>query len=117
MSARKILVGNFLYYIREGATVDTVVASSSAKPDHSPASNWTATPVGTVEEVTLNPSITEEEVFSPLAAGGYGLTEIFNKTSKLVISAVIQDMSELFYELLLLSTPLSSSAGVPMAAS
>lgn len=114
MAARKLLVGNFLYFAREGDTIDSVLVSSSAKPDHSPTSNWTS--IGDVEEATLAPKITEESVFSPLSAGGYGRSELFFKTAEFSIAAVIQDMSELFFELLTLSTPVSSHAIAPLAA-
>jgi len=109
-----MLVGNWLYFARDGDTINTEVVAVDNKPPHTPA-EWPA--VGDVEEANLTPNITEEEVYSPLTAGGYGLSETFNKTSKLTIACVIQDMSELFFELLTLSTKPVSGAIVPMSAS
>jgi hypothetical protein len=55
--------------------------------------------VGDIEDMNFNPKRTEEEVFSP-SPGNYRLSTILVKTTDLQLDFTLQDMSELFLELL-----------------
>lgn len=64
-----------------------------------PANEAAWTTLGDIEDANINPSRTEEEVYSP-NPGKYVLSAIFAKTVALRIEITLQDVSELFYELL-----------------
>ena len=67
--------------------------------------------VGDIEDANLTPKRTEQEVFSP-APGNYRLSQIFVKTIDLTLDLTLQDMSELFLELLTSSIgPIDPASG------
>jgi|DEB0MinimDraft_6_1074348.scaffolds.fasta_scaffold00713_11 hypothetical protein len=64
-------VGNFVYFIREGTTVDATTVSITAKPDHDPAANWTAYELGNCEGITSNVDVQKDESYAPGSNGAY----------------------------------------------
>lgn len=67
--------------------------------DTKPATEIAWGTLGDIEDCNINPSRTEEEVYSP-NPGKYVLSAIFAKTVALKFEITLQDVSELFYELL-----------------
>lgn len=70
--------------------------------------------VGDIEDANFNPTRDEVEVFSP-SPGHYVLSEKLTKFSRLTVEFTLQDMSELFFEMLMSSRgPIGSgSSGGP----
>lgn len=62
-------VGNFVFFIREGTTVDSVTVSKTMKPDDDPASNWTNYELKSCEEIDSDVRVEKDEAFGPGASG------------------------------------------------
>jgi len=79
-----------------------------------PASEALWLSVGDIEDANFNPTRDEVEVFSP-SPGHYVMSEKLTKFSRLTVEMTLQDMSELFFEMLMSAVgPIGSgSSGGP----
>jgi hypothetical protein len=117
LTLRDQTIGNQVFFAREGTTIDGVVVAADAKPDATPSTNWTLHPIGTVEECRITPTVERIKRYAP-SPGSYRLRKQITTRRELVIRLTIQELSETFWELLLLSgTEIKTGAldYVPMA--
>lgn len=70
---RSAILGNHIYFLPEGTTIDVVTVASNAKPDNDPATNWTDYKLGGVEEATINNEVQTTTIRTPLDDVGSGV--------------------------------------------
>lgn len=93
---QSILVGNHLFFAREGETIDAVVVSRTAKPDNSPTTNWTS--VGIVSAASVQRETTDIEIFRP-SPGRMQLHDVLETKPDLTITCTVDEASPLMWEL------------------
>jgi hypothetical protein len=74
--------------------------ANSIDENTQPASEGAWISVGDIEDANFNPTRDEVEVFSP-SPGHYVMSEKLTKFSRLSVEFTLQDMSELFFEMLM----------------
>jgi len=103
---QSILVGNHLYFAREGTVVDTLTVGREAKPDNSPTTNWTS--VGLVSSATVETSQNDIDIFKP-SPGRLRLYDVLEGKRDMSITCTIEEASPLMWELLFGSQPIPST--------
>ena len=104
MNLRALIIGSHLMLARNGAATtsggDALTVAYNAKPDTSLATNWPF--VGRIEDCTITPKLTEDEIMSP-SPGAYRRTDVLIGSANLDLKFTVQDVSELFFEMLMLA--------------
>ena len=100
MNVNPLIIGSQLFFARSGATIDGNVVSATSKPDTTPTTNWTN--IGRVLSATPQPKLEEEAIIAP-SPGAYRRADILTKTVALDLEFQLTDVSELFFEMLLLA--------------
>ena len=106
---RDQIIGNQLFFVREGVTVDSVTVSAAVKPDTDPTTNWIT--IGTAEKVQVKQEVERLRLMSP-QPGAYGLKKTLTRSKGLTLTCTIQELSELFYEMLFLAQGGAAGAGL-----
>jgi hypothetical protein len=65
----RYLIGAFVYFVREGDTIDAVTVTDAVKPDTDPATNWPQ--IGCIESVNFVTDTEEDVHYCPKTGGGY----------------------------------------------
>jgi hypothetical protein len=104
---QSILVGNHLFFAREGDTIDTVVVSRTAKPDNAPTTNWTS--IGLVSSASVEQTRSDIEIFRP-SPGRMVLHDVLESKQDLSISCTVEEASPLMWELLFGSLEIDPTA-------
>jgi hypothetical protein len=110
MNLKALIIGSHLLYARNGAAAingavngvggAAVVVASNLKPDTSMPGNWPF--AGRVQDCDIKPQMTKNDVMSP-SPGAYRRTDQLVSKASLDIDFAVQDVSELFFEMLLLA--------------
>lgn len=115
---QSILVGNHLYFARDGVTIDSVLVSRTAKPDNDPTTNWTN--VGIVSSASVQIDKQDIDIWRP-SPGRMQLHDVLESRPDLTITCTIEEASPLMWELcfgsLLINPSAQSNPGafLPMA--
>jgi len=106
---RKLVIGSHLFFAREGTVIAAVspdpggTVSPSYKPPLSGSANDPNWPeLGVVENFTPTPKVDEEDVMAP-SPGAYRRVDSIVKSTTLDLAFTLKDVSELFFEGLLLA--------------
>lgn len=70
---RSAIIGNHLYFLPEGKTIDLVTVSSTAKPDDDPATNWTDYKLTCITDANVENSANPVNVRAPIDDVGGGV--------------------------------------------
>ncbi|WOO43160.1 hypothetical protein [Rubellicoccus peritrichatus] len=94
---RSILIGNHLFFAREGDSIDGVTVARDAKPDTDPEANWTD--VGIISSASIENSKNELEIWGP-SPGRLALQDVLLSRQDLMIRATLEEASPMLWELL-----------------
>ena len=94
------IIANYVSFIRDGLTVDSLTVSKTVKPDHDPVTNWTDYNLDCVSSIA--PSVNNSTVKSrcPNTSGVYVKTDEILTESEILWVATFEELSLLPYELL-----------------
>jgi len=107
MNLRKLVIGSQLFFAREGTVIGVAPAahtvSQAWKPDVEeapPYTHWAS--LGGCVDFTPTPKVTEQDVMEP-TPGAYRRTDVVVTGTALDLSFSLTNVSELFFESLLLA--------------
>jgi hypothetical protein len=101
VTSATVLVLTSVWYGPTGATLPWWKnVANSIDVNTQPATEGAWISVGDIEDANFNPTRDEVEVFSP-SPGHYVMSEKLTKFSRLSVEFTLQDMSELFFEMLM----------------
>lgn len=103
------IIGNFVYFLREGKVIDTVTVSKTAKPDHDPAANWTAFELECCSSMSPTVNVNKEQSYCPNASGVYVKDDEIVTETDISWTATFEKLSYLSYELLFGSGELTAA--------
>lgn len=95
----RLVAGNFLWYAREGTTIDGVVVSAAnAAPDNAPETNWTS--MGCIESMSIDTPKTIWEPECPTVTG-YETDAQHTLKKDIIFTITFNEISNVFWQMLL----------------
>ena len=70
---RSAVLGNHIYFLREGTLIDAVTVAVDAKPDNDPAENWTDHKLGCIQSVDFTNDASPISIRCPIDDVGGGV--------------------------------------------
>lgn len=97
---RKLVIGSHLFFAREGAVIDEITVSRTAKPDAEPIANWTN--IGVVQDFQPKPKTESTDTYAP-SPGAYRRDDEVVTSRALDLSFSLVEVSPLFFESILMA--------------
>ncbi len=104
------IIGNHIYFLRKGLSVDSVTVAKDAKPDHDPVANWTANELPCVSGISPSVNTQKEASYCPNANGVYVKADEIVTETEVAFTATFEELNLLTYELLFGSGQLTAAA-------
>ena len=94
------IIGNHVYFVREGLTVDFNTVSKTSKPDNDPVTNWTNYELANCSGISPSVNTQKESSYSPNASGVYVKDDEIVTETEVSFTCTFETLSLLCYELL-----------------
>ena len=102
------IIGNFVYFLRAGSTVDTVTVAKDAKPDHDPVTNWTDHELPCCSSIAPSTNSNSVKSRAPNASGKYVTKDEIITEDEILWVATFEELNLLTYEMLFGTTQLTA---------
>jgi|GEM_PF-5554410 hypothetical protein len=125
---RSAVLGNHIFFLKEGTLIDTVTVASDAKPDDDPTTNWTDYKLGCIQEVDFSNDASPISIRCPIddvgggvPGGVYQASDEIPSQQNLEVGFTIGEINPTVWQAMWLSDTIGptgpSAAFVPLSAS
>jgi hypothetical protein len=103
------IIGNFVYFLRSGKTIDTVTIAKDTKPDHDPETNWTDNELPSCSSISPSTNSNSVKSRAPNSSGKYVTKDEIITEDETIWVATFEELNLLTYEMLFGTGELSAA--------